>query len=67
MENVLIYRDFDRARNGLFKVVLRLFPLQACPLAVKLDFITGLLQKSLECTGVIDFVVYKLIWVNGCV
>ncbi|APC10508.1 MULTISPECIES: 4-hydroxyphenylacetate 3-monooxygenase, oxygenase component [Providencia] len=56
-ENVLIYRDFDRARNWAVQGgFARLFPLQACVrLAVKLDFITGLLQKSLECTGVIDF------------
>lgn len=56
-ENVLIYRDFDRARNWAVQGgFARLFPLQACVrLAVKLDFITGLLQKSLECTGVVDF------------
>ncbi|NTX80184.1 4-hydroxyphenylacetate 3-monooxygenase, oxygenase component [Serratia proteamaculans] len=56
-ENVLIYRDFDRCRRwsteGGFA---RLFPLQACVrLAVKMDFITALLQKSLACTGVLEF------------
>lgn len=56
-ENVLIYRDFDRCRRwapeGGFA---RLFPMQACiRLAVKMDFITALLKKSLECTGVVDF------------
>ncbi|PHM35828.1 4-hydroxyphenylacetate 3-monooxygenase, oxygenase component [Xenorhabdus innexi] len=56
-ENVLIYRDFDRARSWAVQSgFARLFPMQACVrLAVKLDFITGLLQKSLECTGVVDF------------
>lgn len=56
-ENVLIYRDLERCRNwfpqGGFG---RLFPMQACTrLAVKLDFISGLLVKALKCTGVMDF------------
>ncbi|OCA53699.1 4-hydroxyphenylacetate 3-monooxygenase, oxygenase component [Photorhabdus namnaonensis] len=56
-ENILIYRDFDRARNWAIQAgFTSLFPLQACiRLAVKLDFITALLQRSLECTGVIEF------------
>ncbi|SFU61773.1 4-hydroxyphenylacetate 3-monooxygenase, oxygenase component [Xenorhabdus koppenhoeferi] len=56
-ENVLIYRDFDRARNWAVQSgFASLFPIQACVrFAVKLDFITALLQKSLECTGVVDF------------
>ncbi|NBF13339.1 4-hydroxyphenylacetate 3-monooxygenase, oxygenase component [Pseudomonas sp. Fl4BN1] len=56
-ENVLIYRDFERCRQwfpqGGFG---RLFPMQGCTrLAVKLDFITGLLVKALQCTGSLEF------------
>lgn len=56
-ENVLVYRDLDRCRNwfpqGGFG---RLFPMQACTrLAVKLDFISGLLVKALRCTGSMEF------------
>ncbi|PNV95799.1 4-hydroxyphenylacetate 3-monooxygenase, oxygenase component [Pseudomonas protegens] len=56
-ENVLIYRDFERCRQwfpqGGFG---RLFPMQGCTrLAVKLDFITGLLVKALKCTGSLEF------------
>ncbi|WP_035060190.1 4-hydroxyphenylacetate 3-monooxygenase, oxygenase component [Andreprevotia chitinilytica] len=56
-ENVLIYRDFDRCRawfpQGGFG---RLFPMQGCTrLAVKLDFISGLLVKALEATGSLEF------------
>lgn len=56
-ENVLIYRDLERCRNwfpqGGFG---RLFPMQACTrLAVKLDFISGLLVKALQCTGTMEF------------
>ncbi len=56
-ENVLIYRDFDRCRRWSIEAgFARIYPMQACVrLAVKLDFITALLQKSLECSGVIDF------------
>lgn len=56
-ENVLIYRDFDRARRWTMEGgFARLFPMQACiRFAVKLDFLAGILQKALECTGVIDF------------
>lgn len=56
-ENVLVYRDFDRCRRWYAEGgFVRLYPMQACVrLAVKLDFITALLQKSLECTGTIEF------------
>ncbi|MDL4915869.1 MAG: 4-hydroxyphenylacetate 3-monooxygenase, oxygenase component [Enterobacterales bacterium endosymbiont of Blomia tropicalis] len=56
-ENVLIYRDFDRCRRWSVEAgFARLYPMQACVrLAVKLDFITALLQKSLECSGVMEF------------
>ncbi|MGL4859481.1 MAG: 4-hydroxyphenylacetate 3-monooxygenase, oxygenase component [Enterobacteriaceae bacterium] len=56
-ENVLIYQDFDRCRNWTVQGgFARLFPMQACiRLAVKLDFITALLKRSLECTGVLEF------------
>ncbi|NDJ58555.1 4-hydroxyphenylacetate 3-monooxygenase, oxygenase component [Enterobacteriaceae bacterium 4M9] len=56
-ENVLIYRDFDRCRRWSVEAgFARLYPMQACVrLAVKLDFVTALLQKSLECTGVLEF------------
>ncbi len=56
-ENVLVYRDYDRCRRfagaGGFG---RLYPMQGCTrLAVKLDFIAGLLTKALECTGSLEF------------
>lgn len=56
-ENVLIHRDFERCRQwfpqGGFG---RLFPMQGCTrLAVKLDFICGLLSKALSCCGTLDF------------
>ncbi len=56
-ENVLIYRDFDRCRRWTMEGgFARMYPLQACVrLAVKLDFITALLKKSLECTGTTEF------------
>ena len=56
-ENVLIYRDFDRCRRWNQEAgFARLYPMQACVrLAVKLDFVTALLQKSLACTGVVEF------------
>ncbi|EBR4272959.1 TPA: 4-hydroxyphenylacetate 3-monooxygenase, oxygenase component [Salmonella enterica subsp. enterica serovar Typhimurium] len=56
-ENVLIYRDFDRCRRWTMEGgFARMYPLQACVrLAVKLDFITALLKKSLECTGTVEF------------
>lgn len=56
-ENILIYREEGSSRSWAVQSgFARLFPLQACVrFAVKLDFITGLLQKSLECTGVADF------------
>ncbi|MDR0219569.1 MAG: 4-hydroxyphenylacetate 3-monooxygenase, oxygenase component [Enterobacteriaceae bacterium] len=56
-ENVLIYREVGSSRHWAVQSgFARLFPMQACVrFAVKLDFITGLLQKSLECTGAADF------------
>ncbi|HAT3643354.1 TPA: Pyoverdin chromophore biosynthetic protein pvcC [Raoultella ornithinolytica] len=56
-ENVLIYRDFDRCRRWTMEGgFARMYPLQACVrLAVKLDFITALLKRSLECTGTMEF------------
>lgn len=56
-EDVLVHRDYDRCRTfasqGGFG---RIYPMQGCTrLAVKLDFIAGLLHKSLECTGSIEF------------
>ncbi|REF27961.1 4-hydroxyphenylacetate 3-monooxygenase [Xenorhabdus cabanillasii] len=56
-ENVLVYRDFERAKNWMAQSGFAgLSSLQSCSrLCVKLDFITGLLQKSLECTGVVNF------------
>ncbi|SUG69606.1 4-hydroxyphenylacetate 3-monooxygenase [Salmonella enterica subsp. enterica] len=52
-ENVLIYRDFDRCRRWTMEGgFARMYPLQACVrLAVKLDFITALLKKSLRMYG----------------
>ncbi len=54
---MLIYRDFDRCRRWTMEGgFARMYPLQACVrLAVKLDFITALLKKSLECTGTLEF------------
>ena len=52
-ENVIIHRDFERLKNfypqsGFFNG----FTLQGCTrLAVKLDFITGLLYKAARATG----------------
>lgn len=56
-ENVLIYRDFERCRSWFGQGGFgRLFPMQGCTrLAVKLDFISGLLLKALQCTGTADF------------
>jgi 4-hydroxyphenylacetate 3-monooxygenase len=56
-ENVLIYRDIERLKNfypqsGFFQG----FTLQGCTrLAVKLDFIAGLLYKAARATGVEAF------------
>ncbi len=65
-ENVLIYRDFDRCRRWTMEGgFARMYPLQACVrLAVKLDFITALLKKSLECTRTWSSVVYRPISVK---
>ncbi|MCP6570870.1 Pyoverdin chromophore biosynthetic protein pvcC, partial [Klebsiella pneumoniae] len=56
-EHVLIYRDFDRCRRWTMEDgFARMYPLQASVrLAVKLDFITALLKRSLECTGTLEF------------
>ena len=56
-ENVLIYRDFERCRQWFPQGGFGgLFPMQGCTrLAVKLDFITGLLVKALQCTGSLEF------------
>ena len=56
-ENILIYKDLDRCRTwAQYAGFASLFPMQACTrLAVKLDFLTGLLHKALQCTGVIEF------------
>ncbi|SDV46363.1 4-hydroxyphenylacetate 3-monooxygenase, oxygenase component [Chitinasiproducens palmae] len=56
-ENVLIYRDFARCKMWFQKGGFgRLFPMQGCTrLAVKLDFICGLLVKALTCCGTMDF------------
>src|SRR5579871_4915737 len=56
-ENVIIHRDMERLKNfyprsGFFNV----FTLQGCTrLAVKLDFIAGLLYKAARATGVEAF------------
>ncbi len=56
-ENVIIHRDFDKLKNfypqsGFFNG----FTLQGCTrLAVKLDFIIGLLMKAARATGVDSF------------
>jgi 4-hydroxyphenylacetate 3-monooxygenase len=56
-ENVIIYRDFERLKNfypqsGFFNG----FTLQGCTrLAVKLDFIIGLVMKATRATGVDSF------------
>ncbi len=56
-ENVLIHRDIDRLKNfypksGFFNG----FTMQGCTrLAVKLDFIAGLLYKAARTTGVEEF------------
>ena len=56
-ENVLIYRDPDRLKRWYTEGGFgRLYPMQGCTrLAVKLDFLTGLLTKALTCTGALEF------------
>ncbi|MFC0322433.1 4-hydroxyphenylacetate 3-monooxygenase, oxygenase component [Gallibacterium melopsittaci] len=56
-ENILIYKDFDRCRKwAQYAGFATLFPMQACTrLAVKLDFLSGIIHKALQCTGVIEF------------
>jgi len=56
-QDVLIYKDKAKlARWGFEAGFGRLYPLQACTrFAVKLDFLAGLLEQALECTGSIEF------------
>lgn len=56
-QDVLIYRDKEKlARWGFEAGFGRLYPLQACTrFAVKLDFLAGLLEQALECTGSVSF------------
>ena len=56
-ENVLIYRDIDKVNRWLpHSGFLPRAGLQGCTrLAVKLDFITGLLLKAIETTGIDQF------------
>lgn len=56
-EDVLIYKDKQKLMQWGFAAGFgRLYPLQACTrFAVKLDFLAGLLEQVLECTGAIDF------------
>lgn len=51
-ENVLIYRDVDKAMQWFEMGFGKLFPFHSCTrFAVKLDFITGLFTKALHSTG----------------
>jgi 4-hydroxyphenylacetate 3-monooxygenase len=56
-ENVLIYRDIEKANNFFPRSgFVNLFLFHGCTrLAVKLDFIAGLLLKSTESTGINEF------------
>ncbi len=56
-ENVFIYRDIDRLNDWMsHSGFLPRASLQGCTrLAVKLDFMTGLLAKAIETTGVDQF------------
>lgn len=56
-QDVLIYKDKKKLVEWGFAAGFgRLYPLQACTrFAVKLDFLAGLLEQVLECTGSIDF------------
>ena len=56
-EDVLIYKDKAKLTQWINAAGFgRLYPLQACTrFAVKLDFLAGLLEQALECTGAIDF------------
>ncbi len=56
-ENVLIYRDIDKVANFFpaSGFVNRFTFHGATRLAVKLDFIAGLLMKAVECTGAKEF------------
>jgi len=56
-ENIFVYRDIEKFNNFLPRSGFEArFGLHGCTrLAVKLDFITGLLLKAVETTGVSDF------------
>lgn len=56
-EDVLIYRNKEKLMRWGFEAGFgRLYPLQACTrFAVKLDFLAGLLEQALECTGTVGF------------
>jgi 4-hydroxyphenylacetate 3-monooxygenase len=56
-ENVLVYGDVDKANNFFpHSGFIPRFTLQGCTrLAVKLDFIAGLLLKAVEATGANEF------------
>jgi 4-hydroxyphenylacetate 3-monooxygenase len=56
-ENIFAYRDVDKFNNFLlYSGFVHRFGLHGCTrLAVKLDFIAGLLLKAVECTGIKDF------------
>ncbi|RJE77189.1 4-hydroxyphenylacetate 3-monooxygenase, oxygenase component [Pseudoalteromonas sp. MSK9-3] len=56
-ENILINQDPLRCKRWFVEGGFgQLFPMQgAIRLGVKLDFLTGLLHKSLECTGTLEF------------
>jgi 4-hydroxyphenylacetate 3-monooxygenase len=56
-ENVLVYGDVDKANNFFpHSGFIPRFTLQGCTrLAVKLDFIAGLLLKAVEATGTNEF------------
>ena len=56
-ENVFVYGDMDRANNFFPRTgFLPRFVVHGCTrLAVKLDFIAGLLLKAVEATGTKDF------------
>ena len=56
-EDVLIYKDPQKCQAWFGQAgFVQLFPMQACArFVVKLEFITGLLIKALECTGSYEF------------
>lgn len=56
-KDVLIYKNKQKLMQWGFAAGFgRLYPLQACTrFAVKLDFLAGLLEQVLECTGAVEF------------